>query len=95
MWENWEKTRISDTEKIYSFLLDFVFEDLKVKIELTAMLIQDKEDPQKWKVLITAFHPSSGEYIDFEDSFQSFEEAEKSAWNQAQRSINIRKKRLS
>lgn len=95
MWENWEKTKISNREKIYSFLLDLEGENPKTSIELTAMLIRDEDDPSKWKVLVTAFHPSSGEYIDYEDTFRSFQEAENMAWKQAQDSIGIRKRNSS
>ncbi len=91
MWENWEKTKISSTEQIFSYLLNFLDDNPTIVIELTVMLIQSKDDPSKWKVLITAFHPSSGEYVDFDGVFSSFEEAEKAAWDQAQKSIDIRK----
>lgn len=90
MWENWEKTKISNTEKIYSFLVTLKGEP-KIVIELTAMLLQTQDIPPNWKVLITAFHPSSGEYIDFEDTFLSLEEAEKKAWEEAQEAIKVRK----
>ncbi len=33
--------------------------------------------------------------MDFEGTFQSFEEAEKKAWDRAQEAVNIRKKWLS
>jgi hypothetical protein len=94
MWENWEKEETSD-KKIYSLPLGLEIEGTKMVIELTIMLLRSSDNPKNWEVLITTFHPSTGENIVFEDTFQSFQKAEKAAWDQAQASIKIRKKWLT
>jgi hypothetical protein len=95
MWENWEKEVISDKEIYYTLPLHLEIEETEMVIELTVMLLQNSGNHGRWKVSITAHHRSSGEYIGFEGTFQSFEEAEKKAWDRAQEAINIRKKWLS
>jgi hypothetical protein len=79
----------------FTLPLHLEIEGTKMVIELTVMLLQSGDNLRNWKVLITTHHRSSGEYVVFEDMFESFEEAEKRAWDKAQESINIRKKWMS
>jgi hypothetical protein len=91
MWKNWEKEIISNRERYYTLPLHLEIEKTKMVVELTVMIRQISDSPEEWKVLITTHHRSSGEYIVFEDTFQSLQDAEMTAWDQAQQSINIRK----
>jgi hypothetical protein len=95
MWENWEREEISDKEIYYTLPLRLEIEGTRMVIELTVMLLRSGDNVRNWKVLITTHHRSSGEYVVFEDMFESLEEAEKRAWDKAQESINIRKKWMS
>jgi hypothetical protein len=92
MWENWEKEELSNGGKYYALPLHLKIKETEMVIELTVTLLPSDNDSKNWQVLITTFHPSSGEHIVFEDTLHSFQEAENKAWERAQKSINIRKK---
>ena len=94
MWENWDIEEISDMEKYYSLPLHLEIEGTKMVVELTVMLRQIDDSSEKWQVLISTYHRSSGEYVVFKETFQSLRDAEEAAWNQAQKSIDIRKEWL-
>lgn len=88
MWTKWEKEQKSNTDIAYTYLVSIDTGNSKTVVELTAMIYQLSS--QEWKVLITAFHSSTGEYTDFEDTFASFDEANAKAWEEAQIALQSR-----
>ena len=84
-WESWNKYIDNVDCKRYEYMLTLSAE---VKVLLGAHLTQ--KGSAGWHVLINAFNPFAGEYVDFEGDFPTFAEAEIMAWKQAQEAIEAR-----
>jgi hypothetical protein len=84
-WDGWNKYVDAVDCKRYEYMLTL---SANVKVLIGAYFTQI--GPADWHILINAFNPSAGEYIDFEGDFPTLAEAEAMAWGQAQESIGAR-----
>jgi hypothetical protein len=91
MWENWQRDEIVGKQITYTLLLPLKIEGTAMVIELTAFVFRRSDVPEEWEVIFSAFHPSTGENIVLEKKFSSLREAESAAWEQAQKSIELRR----
>jgi hypothetical protein len=81
MWEGWNKYTDIEHIKTYGLLVG-----IETKFELTVGIhsVHNESGIPGWNVRVSTFAPSMGEYIVYEDSFSSFQEAEAKAWERAQ-----------
>ena len=91
MWESWQRDEIAGKQIAYALLLPLRIEGTEMVIELTALFLHRNTPPEEWGVMFSAFHPSTGENVVLERRFRSLREAESAAWEQAQKSIALRR----
>jgi hypothetical protein len=85
MWDGWKKLTDTEHNKSYELLVAVNVDKAKVMVSLMTVLAKTKSDPPAWKVEIFAFNPGAGDYPLYENVFSNIAEAEKQAWEQAQK----------
>lgn len=86
MWEGWKKHDDTGDSKCYELMIGS-----EIKVLLVTCIAKVNSEPPSWKVEVTAFAPSAGTYIDYEDTFPSLAKAETIAWKEAQAAVEARR----
>jgi hypothetical protein len=89
MWEGWKKYADAGDSKCYELMVG-----AKAKVLLITCITKVDTEPLSWKVAVIAVAPAAEEHIDFEGVFSNFEEAERTAWEEAQSAVEARRSLL-
>jgi len=82
LWDGWDNYLDDEDAKRYQLIMG---SDIQILIGAYLTKLNSS-----WKVEIVAFSPGAGEYVDYEDTFESFQEAEANAWREAQDAVKAR-----
>ena len=90
MWDGWKINEDTENSKNYELMVKSGTQAREPNILLVVSINRIDASQISWKAEILSFAPSAGEYSLYKDTFSSLEDAEKEAWEKAQKIVSGR-----